>query len=319
MAKLGKVGEKLTSAMEGLTPRQLLMLAAGAGVLTFIPFYWCLSSLSKDSTPAEVPKTQMVKVVQAKSDIPARVQLRESMMQVAEIPSNLAPEGVASDIGSLVGKPTRVAIMAGDVITNRKLFASVKDSGFTGVIPPDRRAVTIGVDDVTGVAGLAKPGDFVDIMLISEKLDSNKISGEIILQNVQLLSINQTTERHDEHSGAQGSDKDKAKNQNAAESKPASATLAVRPEEELRLAVAAQAGRLYLALRPYKPSNMYVLDTDYYISKGGRGQASTPAIPRTPPQALPRPPVASGASSAAPSDSGSQMEIIRGTKASRGQ
>ena len=314
MAKFGKVGEKLTSAMEGLTPRQLLMLAGGAGILAFLLFYLCLSGMSKDNAPPEAPKTHMVKVVQAKSDIPARTQLRESMLQVAEIPSNLAPEGIATDIGSLVGKPTRVAIMSGDVITNRKLFASIKDAGFTGTIPADRRAVTVGVDDVTGVAGLAKAGDFVDVMLISEKLENNRIKGEIILQNVLLLGINQTTERHDVPSNAQGDDKAKGQKQNAPEVKPATATLAVRPEEELRLAVAVQAGRIYLALRPYKPSNMYVLDTDYSLSKG---QNRTPqsAIPQTPPQTRPAPSVGP----AAPADAGAQMEIIRGTKASRGQ
>ena len=94
--------------------------------------------------------------------------------------------------------------------------------------------------------------------------------------------------------------------------KPMTATLAVRPEEELRLAVAAHAGQLYLALRPYKPSSMYMLETEYSFFKGRTAQRPPAAAPSAPQAPNPAPSVSS-------SDPGSQMEIIRGTKASRGK
>lgn len=315
-----KFDEKVSSLMEGFTPKQLLMMAGVAGLLTFAVLYWGLSHLIGNDEKKEQPQQptmQMVKVVQAKTDIKAREQLKESMLQVVEMPASVLPAGALTEIQGLVGRPTRVAILAGDILTEKKLYKDVKESGFTGVIPPDRRAMSIAVSDVTGVSGFLKPGDYVDVMFITEKMDSTRITGEVILQNVLLLGVNNSAERTDEkqQEAKSGSDlKGKLDNAFSGE-KPMTATLAVRPEEELRLAVAARAGQLYLALRPYKPANMYMLDTEYSFNKGR-------ATPTAPPAAAPMPSSAQGAYPASfgdASDPGSQMEIIRGTKASRGK
>ena len=267
-----KFGEKMSSLMEGFTPKQLLMMAGVAGLLTFAVLYWGLSRLvgsEEKQEQTQQPTMQMVKVVQAKTDIKAREQL----------------------------------------------YQSVKDSGFTGVIPPDRRAMSVAVTDVTGVSGFLKPGDYVDVMFITEKMDSTRITGEVILQNVLLLGVNNTAERTDgnqQQETKSGSDlKGKLDNAFSGE-KPMTATLAVRPEEELRLAVAARAGQIYLALRPYKPANMYMLDTEYSFFKGRATQTAPPA-------ATPVPQAPAPASSGFGSDPGGQMEIIRGTQASRGK
>ncbi len=312
-----KLDEKVSSLMEGFTPKQLLMLAGAAGLLTFALLYWGLSSLiGKDekSEQAQKPAVQMIKVVQAKSDIKAREQIKESMLQVVEVPTSMAPAGALTDVHGLVGRPTRIAIMAGDILTEKKLYQDVKSSGFTGIIPPDRRAMSVSVTDVTGVSGFMKPGDFVDVMFITEKMDSTRITGEVILQNVLLLGVNSTSERTEEQHGPakEGEAKGKPDVNRAFGGSPMTATLAVRPEEELRLAVAASAGQLYLALRPYKPANMYMLDTEYSFFKG---RAAAPPAPT----AAPAPQAPAPAPSGLASDPGGQMEIIRGTKSSRGK
>ena len=306
-----KFDEKISSLMEGFTPKQLLMMAGAAGLLTFLLLYWGLSNLIGKDEKQEQPQpvVQLVKVVQAKTDIKEREQLKESMLQITEVPSNLVPAGALTEIQGLAGRPTRIAIMAGDVLTERKLYRDVKNSGFTGIIPADCRAMSIAVNDVTGVSGFLKPGDYVDVMFITEKMDNTKISGEVILQNVLLLGVNSMAERAE----GQGKDTDgKGKVDAAFGGKTTTATLAVRPEEELRLAVAAQAGQLYLALRPYKPTNKYMLDTEYSFFKGRAANmtpsaASAPSMPRSAPPAV-----------SSSDDPGSQMEIIRGTKVSRG-
>lgn len=310
-----KFEEKVSSLMEGFSPKQLLMLAGAAGILTFIVLYWGLSHLmGKDDKPeqAQMPAVQMIKVVQAKSDIKAREQIKESMLQLVEVPSSMAPAGAFTDVHGLAGRPTRVAVMAGDILTEKKLYQDVKSSGFTGIIPPDRRAMSVSVTDVTGVSGFMKPGDYVDVMFITEKMDSTRITGEVILQNVLLLGVNSTSERNDgQQEAKEGDSKGKVDPTKAFGGTPMTATLAIRPEEELRLAVAARAGQLYLALRPYKPANMYMLDTEYSFFKGRAAQ--TPSAPSAPQGVRPAP------SAVDSSDPGSQMEIIRGTQASRGK
>lgn len=315
-----KFDEKIASLMEKFTPKQLLMMAGAAGLLTFAVLYLGLSAFVGNKEQADQPKEspeKKVTVVLAKTDIKARAQVKESMLQVAEIPESLLPAGAITDTKGILGRPTRIDVMAGDVLTERKLYPSVKESGFTGMIPPDRRAVSIAVTDVTGVSGFMKPGDYVDVMFISEKMDNTRIVGEVILQNVQLLGINSVADRPESQGAKEsgGDGKDKGKEQAAAGGKLATATLAVRPEEELRLAVAAKAGQIYLALRPFKPQNMYMLETEYSFSKGRAPQTS---VAPTPPAAAPQraPAVAPAAGT---SDSGGDMEIIRGTKSTRGR
>ncbi len=310
-----KLGEKMSSLMEGLTSKQLLMMAGAAGLLTFVVLYIGLSRLtsSKEEPVQQQPApVAMTKIVQAKTDIKAREQIRESMLQLVEVPSSMVPEGALTEIKGLAGRPVRVAVLAGDILTDRKIYKDIKQSGFTGIIPSDRRAVSIAINDVTGVSGFMRPGDFVDVMLISEKADNSRITGEIIMQNVMLLGINDASDRpnDEDKNSSKNSGQDK-KGSEGSVGKPVTATLAVRPEEELRLAVAAQAGQLYLALRPYKPTNMYVLDTEYFFFKGRGTQATAPA-PSAPQQMPP-------AASSGTSDPGGQMEIIRGTKATRGR
>lgn len=307
-----KFDEKISSLMEGFTPKQLLMMAGVAGLLTFALLYWGLSHLIGKEEKTEQPQqpiVQMVKVVQAKTDIKEREQLKESMLQLVEVPASVVPSGALTEIQGLAGRPTRVAILSGDILTERKLYKDIKDSGFTGIIPPDRRAVSIAVSDVTGVSGFMKPGDYVDVMFITEKMDNTKISGEVILQNVLLLGVNSTAERADGQ-GKDASDS-KGKGDAASGGRVTTATLAVRPEEELRLAVASHAGQLYLALRPYKPANKFMLETEYSFFKGRANQ--------TTPSSAPAPSAPRSAPSADSSDPGSQMEIIRGTQASRGK
>ena len=86
-----KVDEKVSSLMENFTPKQLLMLAGAAGLLTFILLYWGLSSLMAKDEKKEQPQpvVEMVKVVQAKTDIKAREQLKDSMLQLVEVPASM--------------------------------------------------------------------------------------------------------------------------------------------------------------------------------------------------------------------------------------
>ena len=48
--------------------------------------------------------------------------------------------------------------------------------------------------DVTGVAGFAQPGDYVDVMLVSGNVEPHKVVSELILQNVLLLAINKSVD-----------------------------------------------------------------------------------------------------------------------------
>lgn len=306
---------KLSTIMERLTPRQLLMICGVVALIIFLLIYFTLTRLTAEKpkpAPAQTPAPKQVQVkdvtvVTAKTSIPERTLIKEEMLGFKTLPSNKVPNGALVRTTDLVGRPTKVPIQPGEIITNQKVFASILDMGLSGRIPPECRAITVGISDVTGVAGFAQPGDYVDVMLVSSQVENNKVVSEMILQNVLLLAINKQVETQDSASNVQG------QNQNAASQpkvtgKPAMATMALVPEDALKLAAKAQLGQIYLVLRPYRPSNGINDDTYYSVTK------ASGKMPVTPPPAGTIPPGAPIESSPT-----ANVQVIRGTTSTVGR
>ncbi len=312
---------KLSTIMERLTPRQLLIVCGVVALLIFLLIYFTLTRLTAEKqkpapTPAPQPKQVQVKdvtVVFAKTSIPERTLIKEEMLTLKTMPSNKAPFGALTSTTDLVGRPTRVAINAGEAVTGQKVFASILDMGLSGRIPPECRAITVGISDVTGVAGFAQPGDYVDVMLVSSQVENNKVVSEMILQNVLLLAINKQVENQS-NAPAQSNSKDsKGQNQNAGNQpkvtgSPAMATMALVPEDALKLAAKAQLGQIYLVLRPYRPSNGISDDTYYSVTK------ASGKMPVTPPPAGTIPPGEDIENSPT-----ANVQVIRGTTSTVGR
>ena len=306
--------------MERLTPRQLLIACGVVALLIFLLIYFTLTRLTAEKPqpqqPAPVAKqTQQirdVKVVTAKTSIPERTLIKEEMLSLTTMPSNKVPNGALMRTTDLVGRPSKVAIGAGEVITTQKVFASIMDMGLSGRIPPECRAITVGISDVTGVAGFAQPGDYVDVMLVSSQVENNKVVSEMILQNVLLLAINKQVENG---GNAPAQNNANAKGQNATVTgqpkvtgNPAMATMALLPEDALKLAAKAQLGQIYLVLRPYRPANGISDDTYYSVTK------ASGKMPVTPPPAGTIPPGADIDTSPT-----ANVQIIRGTTTTVGR
>ena len=322
-----KIGGKISAKLSKLSYRQFFFIIAVVCSVVFLVLLFVLpdgksTETAKQKQQQAKPKVETVRVVTANRDIPPRTILREDMLVTTEIPSNLLPEGYVTDSKQAINLPAAVALQKGDVLTTKKFYADIRMAGFPGKIPDDCRAISIAISDVTGVAGFAKPGDYVDIMAVSGGRGSRGVTtGSIILQNVLLLGINKsakveqhntTTTSKDGKQQSQGDgkteegssdSKDKDKKKEAAEpgstasaQAMANATIAVTPADALKLAVASQKGTLYLALRPVVPKEAIVLDTEYVLEEGGDEEESNdrdtytePAPTTTPAASVPLP------------------------------
>ncbi|MCI7185159.1 MAG: Flp pilus assembly protein CpaB [Mitsuokella jalaludinii] len=352
MANQMKPVERIREFLDKITYRQWVVAAGVVSILLGLMVYFAMSG--DDEKAAEKPQTNLVQVVAAKQDIPERTVVKEDMLKVVEVPSELVPEGAFRDVADAVDHPTSTAIQQGDIMTSRKVYVDIRMAGFTGIIPPDCRAVTIPINDVTGVSGFAHPGDYVDIMIISGTKE-NGINGRIILQDVLLLGINRTADLPNTPTG-DSSQKDSGQkddagsqavgsvNTKASSDTMATATVALKPADAFKLAAVSQEGTLYLVLRPFKPRDMYTFDTDYAGVPQGNGQqsSSAPSEPQpapvpaqapaySAPQSAPSAPSYSGGSGgsgySAPSSSGSSansmpvlgrtIEVIRGVTSTR--
>ena len=302
-----KVIRVLNSLVERFTPRQLLAGAAAIGLLVVLMVYGTLTHIESNMKVAQPKPVKLTKVVVAKTDIPRGAIIQKDMLKVKEFVEDSLPKGTAKDVAEFINLPTKMEIFAGDIVTTEKVYTDLRQAGFIGMIPEDCRAVTIPINNVTGIAGLLKAGDRVDIILLLNSDGGTKST--VLMQNVLLLSVNRDAEQNlaggkettAPKENSEDTDLESAGTENPNEESMAesivrnvtgarraptgsgvgTATLALHPDEITRVIAASTIGRLYLALRPLKPrgDSMFIRETDYYTATG----SSSPPAPKTPP------------------------------------
>ena len=329
-----KINRFLTDLSEKITYRHWVFLAGAASLILGLLVFAGLNGMGANE---EVKPVDSIHVVVAKQDIAPKTIIKESMVEVREVPASMVSDDAVREVSDIVNKPAKVEILKDDIISTRKVLMDITMAGFTGDIPPECRAISIAITDVTGVAGFAKPGDYVDVMLIAK--GDEKMTGRIVLQDVLLLAINKNTEQKQKATG-DGSSGDTKKTGDSADSKNqsdkksadvakdeaisdlATATLALLPEDALKLITEAQEGTLYLALRPYKPRDKFTTDTRYIHysttktakSSGTRTATPAPAAPAAVRQAVQQ---SIPVSTPAPKAPVGGVEVIRGTTSTR--
>ena len=181
-------------------------------------------------------------VVIAKMEIPPNTQITAEMVEQINIPSQYLQPGAMPDINHVLGISTKEPIIAGEQITSRLVKMAGKDAGFAGIIPRDKRAISVSVTDVTGVAGLINPGDYVDV-IITLAPDKEEIIANMIFQNILVLAT-------DKNSNHGSKDTNKVKDE-----KTTTLTIAVSADDATKLALAQAKGKVQFALRPYSAVN----------------------------------------------------------------
>ena len=105
------------------------------------------------------------------------------------------PEGAFATKQQMFKDGSRVAltpIERGEPVLRAKITAPGQRGSLSTLLEEGKRAVTVRVDDVRGVAGFILPGDRVDVVLIRTEFGANGRSySELILQNVKVLAVDQ--------------------------------------------------------------------------------------------------------------------------------
>lgn len=145
-----------------------LWLSIIAGVFAAFLLY----SYSQENKEALMKKYGSMKVVVvAKEDIPEMSTIYETMLETKTVPKDfISPNSIESP-EDIVGNVTAVPIKKEQPILRNFLYSPGPDTGISMQVAPTKRAVTIPVDEIRGVAKLIRPGDRVDIIAA---IDSGK-------------------------------------------------------------------------------------------------------------------------------------------------
>lgn len=267
--------------MRKLSPKVLLVIAAVLSVLCGFLIY---SYLAKNSANTKAKNT--TPVVIATMDIAPGVVLTDKMVRLELVPANIAQPDAMRTLPDAVGKRIMMPVNAGDQITKKRMNANGAANSFVQSIPKDKRAVTISVDDISGVAGFIRPSTFVDVVSIQGQSNSAPTTGRLVLQKVLVLAVGST---------------DIATNNGKKNEAARNVTLALDPREAVELRVAQQDGKISFLLRPNDPTEDEFFGATVYGKSAPRVVA---------------PPPSSGGNYARPS-ANHGVTVIRGTNISR--
>jgi pilus assembly protein CpaB len=141
------------------------------------------------------------KVVVAAVDIELGSRVNPQMLTTVDWPTGSVPNGAFSDIKALDERVVKVGVLRGEALIEGKLAPVGTQGGLSAVIASGKRAMTVRVNDVVGVAGFALPGNYVDVMVNAQQ---DKGRGEealqiskTVLEKVLVLAVAQEANRDD--------------------------------------------------------------------------------------------------------------------------
>ena len=209
-----------------LTQRRSIVILIGAiaaGVVSVVmAMQWTNKKIAGSIT----------QVVVAARDIVPGEKLGPDNMRVMDWPRTSLVRGAAASLQVFDGRVTMQALTAGEPILDQRLAASGSRPGLSAIIAQGRRAMTVKVNEVVGVAGFALPGNYVDILVTLNNNGTPPMS-RIVLERILVLAVAQDHTVKDE-------------------SKPkvvSAVTLEVTPDQAERLDLARSVGSLSMVLR----------------------------------------------------------------------
>lgn len=180
--------------------------------------------------PASAKGDPQAYIVVAAQTIPMGQKIVDTHLESTAWPADRVPEETFRDADEVKGRVAAQTIYQGEPILEKKVAEHAAGSTLSSLITKNKRAVTVRVNDVVGVAGFVLPGNSVDI-LATDKSSRNDAQAKTVLQNIKVLAVDQTTGSKDEPTVVRA------------------VTLELTPDEAEELVEARTEGEIQLALR----------------------------------------------------------------------
>ena len=224
-----------------MRPNSILILVIAivmGGVAAFLARSWLLSRTQVTANTTTI--------VVASKQVPYGTQLSQDNVQEIPWAANVMPDGSFPSKETLFKQGSRITLATfqqNEPILNSKITGPGERASLSTLLDKDRRAITIRVDDVRGVAGFILPGDRVDVVLIRSESDSGgrRDYSDLLLQDVKVIAVDQL-----------------ASEQKNSPTVAKAVTLEVTPQQAQKISLASDVGHLSLILRKAGDSNVVV-------------------------------------------------------------
>jgi pilus assembly protein CpaB len=236
----------------------VLAIAAVFGLIAAFVVYSVV--LDRDRPVVEAQNTTTTTVVVARTRLDFGTNIEQAHLSEAVWPADSVPPGTYRTISEILKPGENRAVIRGIEVGEPIFAAKISGSGqratLSAIVDENKRAMTIRVNDVVGVAGFVLPGDRVDILLTRQAGEA--FVTDILLQSIHVLGVDQLANDRTEEAMV-----------------VKAVTVEVDPVEAQKLTLAAQVGTLSLALRSEADTKPVAART---IGLGDLRGGSAPAV-----------------------------------------
>ncbi len=265
-------------------------------------FYQMTARAGNAKKVAEAP-VEMRDVVLAAKPLSVGMTVKPTDIKMGKIPAVAFPKGGFSKPEEVIDRPVVSNILLDEAVLDGRLAARGSGLGLAPIIPVGMRAVTVRVNDVSGLSGFVLPGMHVDILVTGTPPAGNGTVTVTPLQNMLVLSAGTAIQADNKGNAIQA----------------ATVTLLATPEQAEMLTLANGEGRIQLVLRNGSDQNIERIRgshvAELYGAVAAPPKPSNPEVarPRRRPVEAEQVPVAAPPPPPPPPD---QIVVIRGTQKS---
>jgi pilus assembly protein CpaB len=173
------------------------------------------------------------KILAVSRDLPLGTRIRKADLKLIEVREKDLPKGALMRDKDALDRALLFPVSANEPLTNAKLTTSAAD-GLPSTIDPGMRAISVQINDSSGVAGLIQPNSRVDVLFTRPGSMAEAVTA-VILQNIKVLAIGRLVQM--------------GQTLDPKAPKMPVATLLMSPEEAQKLELAKNEGKISLILR----------------------------------------------------------------------
>ncbi len=220
--------------------KKVKILALLSAIIVSLLLYNFLNTVS-EPVIVEVSKTE---VITAAQNIPPNTPITKDMLKAVMLPDEAVLSESEKNMDNVVGKVSTAEIIAGEQILSSRLVTlgeakSVRYLPYA--INRGMRAVTVGVNNISGLSDMIVPGNKVDVIAQYE-VEKKEPDGDTItidytvmlLENIKVLAVDDSVTEQEKIDS---------------EDPYVSLTLEVTPEEAMEISMSEYKGQLKAALR----------------------------------------------------------------------
>ncbi len=257
---------------------------------------------ARAGSPKKAESSDLRDIVLAARPLSVGTTVKPADIKIGKMPSSAFPKGAFTKPEEVIDRPLVSNILMDEPILEGRLAARGSGLGLAPTIPVGMRAVTVRVNDVTGIAGFVLPGMRVDVLVTGHPPNAEGSVTTTPLQNMLVLSAG-TVMQPDARGQAMPA---------------ANVTLLATPEQAETLTLANADTRIQLVLRNGSDQTISKTPGSEIAELYGEraSHKKTPSDNPAPPRPRPRPVAVVAAAPPPPPPPPDQIVVIRGTQKS---